>query len=108
MSCSLDFNAGVGLVQMMGTTNYLALVGGGRFPKFASNKVSNPEAGPPSHESDLSGHHLGRPVRQGCDRDIDPRHCERRAAVEEQDSHRPSEQCPTLQLREAAQLDLRV
>ncbi|SPO00208.1 probable HSV2 Phosphatidylinositol 3,5-bisphosphate-binding protein [Cephalotrichum gorgonifer] len=34
-----DFNAGVGLVQMMGTTNYLALVGGGKFPKFASNKA---------------------------------------------------------------------
>lgn len=34
-----DFNAGIGLVQMMGTTNYLALVGGGRSPKFAMNKV---------------------------------------------------------------------
>lgn len=29
---------------MMGTTNYLALVGGGKFPKFASNKVRvNPQ-----------------------------------------------------------------
>jgi hypothetical protein len=36
---SADFNAGIGLVQMMGTTNYLALVGGGRSPKFAMNKV---------------------------------------------------------------------
>jgi hypothetical protein len=36
----IDFNAGIGLVQMMGTTNYLALVGGGRSPKFAMNKVS--------------------------------------------------------------------
>ncbi|PKS09565.1 hypothetical protein jhhlp_004182 [Lomentospora prolificans] len=34
-----DFNAGVGLVQMMGTTNYLALVGGGKLPKFASHKA---------------------------------------------------------------------
>ena len=25
---------------MMGTTNYLALVGGGKSPKFAMNKVS--------------------------------------------------------------------
>lgn len=35
----LDFNAGIGLVRMMGMTNYLALVGGGRSPKFAMNKV---------------------------------------------------------------------
>lgn len=34
-----DFNAGIGLVRMMGMTNYLALVGGGRSPKFAMNKV---------------------------------------------------------------------
>jgi hypothetical protein len=34
-----DFNAGIGLVQMMGTTNYLGLVGGGKSPKFAMNKV---------------------------------------------------------------------
>lgn len=36
----LDFNAGIGLVQMMGMTNYLALVGGGKSPKFAMNKVN--------------------------------------------------------------------
>lgn len=42
-ACSLkttrDFNAGIGLVQMMGKANYLALIGGGRQPKFAQNKV---------------------------------------------------------------------
>lgn len=35
-----DFNAGVGLVQMMGKANYVGLVGGGRQPKFAANKAS--------------------------------------------------------------------
>jgi hypothetical protein len=35
-----DFNAGVGLVQMMGKANYIGLVGGGRQPKFAANKAS--------------------------------------------------------------------
>ncbi|RGP79618.1 phosphatidylinositol 3,5-bisphosphate-binding [Fusarium longipes] len=39
LKASRDFNAGIGLVQMMGTTNYLALVGGGRSPKFAMNKA---------------------------------------------------------------------
>ncbi|KEY73132.1 hypothetical protein S7711_04881 [Stachybotrys chartarum IBT 7711] len=34
-----NFNAGLGLVQMMGTTNYLGLVGGGKSPKFAMNKA---------------------------------------------------------------------
>lgn len=34
-----DFNGGVGLVQMMGKANYVALVGGGKQPKFAQNKV---------------------------------------------------------------------
>ncbi|KAK0655078.1 WD40-repeat-containing domain protein [Cercophora newfieldiana] len=42
-SCSLrtarDFNAGIGLVQMMGNANYLGLVGGGKQPKFAGNKL---------------------------------------------------------------------
>jgi WD repeat-containing protein 45 len=35
----LDFNAGIGLVQMMGMTNYLALVGGGKSPKFSVTKA---------------------------------------------------------------------
>lgn len=31
--------AGIGLAQVMGNTNVIALVGGGRRPKFAANKV---------------------------------------------------------------------
>ncbi|KAK4161268.1 WD40-repeat-containing domain protein [Cladorrhinum sp. PSN259] len=34
-----EFNAGIGLVQMMGKANYLGLVGGGRNPKFWGGKL---------------------------------------------------------------------
>ncbi|KAL3965080.1 hypothetical protein ACCO45_002084 [Purpureocillium lilacinum] len=39
LKASRDFNAGIGLVEMMGMANYLALVGGGKSPKFAMNKA---------------------------------------------------------------------
>ncbi|DAA77208.1 TPA_exp: Uncharacterized protein A8136_6468 [Trichophyton benhamiae CBS 112371] len=39
LKVSRDFNAGVGIVEMVGQSNYLALVGGGHTPKFPQNKV---------------------------------------------------------------------
>ncbi|KAL1971030.1 hypothetical protein VTN77DRAFT_2864 [Rasamsonia byssochlamydoides] len=39
LKVSRDFNAGIGLAEMLGQSNYLAIVGGGKQPKFPQNKL---------------------------------------------------------------------
>ncbi|KAL8668892.1 MAG: hypothetical protein Q9168_006501, partial [Polycauliona sp. 1 TL-2023] len=39
MDSRQDFNAGIGSTEMLGKANYIALVGGGKRPKFPTNKV---------------------------------------------------------------------
>jgi hypothetical protein len=34
----IDFNAGIGAVQMLGKANFIALIGGGKQPKFPQNE----------------------------------------------------------------------
>lgn len=63
LTACADFNAGIGLVRMMGVTNFLALVGGGKSPKFAMNKV-RPSCFPERQFhlclNCFPGHHMGR------------------------------------------------
>ncbi|KAI9929958.1 hypothetical protein ASPWEDRAFT_23686 [Aspergillus wentii DTO 134E9] len=39
LKVSRDFNAGIGVAEMLGQSNYLAIVGGGKQPKFPQNKL---------------------------------------------------------------------
>lgn len=49
----MDFNAGLGMVQMLERTNILALVGGGRQAKFPQHKVQTEYIKKVVHISDL-------------------------------------------------------
>jgi hypothetical protein len=39
LSPQTDFNGGIGIAEMIGRANYVALVGGGERPKFPQTKV---------------------------------------------------------------------
>ncbi len=41
MLIRIDFNAGIAAVQMLGKANFIALIGGGKQPKFPQNKVGH-------------------------------------------------------------------
>lgn len=92
--------AGIGLAQVMGNTNVIALVGGGRRPKFAANKVKfSPQL---KHgwywklTLDALGRPLGRSQTKGGHRDhnSDPRSC--RSNLPRTRRRRPTERRPNI------------
>jgi hypothetical protein len=67
----IDFNAGVGTAEMLGRTNFIALIGGGKQPKFAQNKARGIRVlGAAAQLTTLLGDHLGRCEAEDCGADI--------------------------------------